>query len=132
MTYILIGILIGWLTPRPKYLGPIEEAIWNPLKAKLPESIRNFFGQEDIMAITIGPEQKPKLVTLINEGAKVMQEMDALKAGLNDTVKHISQELDIKPTILSKAIRVAYKQSFQDEEHAFEELEAILDAVGKK
>jgi hypothetical protein len=47
-------------------------------------------------------------------------------------VKHIAQELDIKPTILSKAIKVAYKQSFQDEEHAFEELEAILDAVGKK
>ena len=84
------------------------------------------------MAITIGPEQKTKLVTLINEGAKVMQEMDDLKAGLNDTVKHIAQELDIKPTILSKAIRVAYKQSFQDEEHAFEELEAILEAVGKK
>ena len=53
------------------------------------------------MAITIGPEQKTKLVTLINEGAKVMQEMDDLKAGLNDTVKHIAQELDIKPTILS-------------------------------
>jgi transposase-like protein len=59
------------------------------------------------MAITIGPEQKAKLVTLINEGAKVMQEMDDLKAGLNDTVKHIAQELDIKPTILSKAIKVA-------------------------
>ena len=72
------------------------------------------------MAITIGPEQKTKLVTLINEGAKVMQEMDDLKAGLNDTVKHIAQELDIKPTILSKAIRVAYKQSFQKEEHAYE------------
>jgi hypothetical protein len=29
-------------------------------------------------------------------------------------------------------VKVAYKQSVADEEHAFEELEAILDAVGKK
>jgi hypothetical protein len=84
------------------------------------------------MSITIGPEQRTKLITLVNEGAKVMQEMEDLKTGLNDTIKHIAQELDIKPTILSKAVKVAYKQSFADEEHAFEELEAILDAVGKK
>jgi transposase-like protein len=84
------------------------------------------------MAITIGPEQKAKLMTLIQEGSKVMQEIDDLKGGLSDTVKAIAQELDIKPTLLSKAIRIAYKQSFQEELHDFEELEAILDAVGKK
>jgi transposase-like protein len=84
------------------------------------------------MSITIGPEQKAKLMTLIQEGSKVMQEVDDLKGGLNDTVKAIAQELDIKPTLLSKAIRIAYKQSFQEELHDFEELEAILDAVGKK
>jgi len=84
------------------------------------------------MAITIGPEQKAKLMTLIQEGSKVMQEIDDLKGGLGDTVKAIAQELDIKPTLLSKAIRIAYKQSFQEELHDFEELEAILDAVGKK
>jgi len=84
------------------------------------------------MSITIGPEQKTKLVTLISEGSKVLQEMEDLKSGLNDTVKAIAQELDIKPTLLSKAIRIAHKQSFQDELHDFEELEAILDAVGKK
>tara|TARA_B100001287_G_scaffold270984_1_gene270551 strand:+ start:4197 stop:4430 length:234 start_codon:yes stop_codon:yes gene_type:complete len=44
MSYILIGILIGWLTPRPKYLAPIEEAIWKPIKEKLPEDIRKLFG----------------------------------------------------------------------------------------
>jgi transposase-like protein len=84
------------------------------------------------MSITIGPEQKTKLVTLISEGSKVLQEVEDLRGGLNDTVKAIAQELDIKPTLLSKAIRIAYKQSFQEELHDFEELEAILDAVGKK
>jgi hypothetical protein len=84
------------------------------------------------MSITIGPEQKQKLMTLIQEGSKVLQEVDDLKGGLNDTVKAIASELDIKPTLLSKAVRIAYKQSFQEELHDFEELEAILDAVGKK
>jgi transposase-like protein len=84
------------------------------------------------MSITIGPEQKTKLVTLISEGSKVLQEVEDLRTGLNDTVKAIAQELDIKPTLLSKAIKIAHKQSFQEELHDFEELEAILDAVGKK
>jgi|TARA_B000000557_G_C20621612_1_gene378308 hypothetical protein len=44
MTYILLGILIGWLIPRPKFIGKIEMAIWNPIKSKLPKSITNFFG----------------------------------------------------------------------------------------
>ena len=34
--WLIIGILVGWLTPRPKYLGPIEEAIWKPIKEKIP------------------------------------------------------------------------------------------------
>ena len=84
------------------------------------------------MSITIGPEQKTKLVTLISEGSKVLQEVEDLRTGLNDTVKAIAQELDIKPTLLSKAIKIAHKQSFQEELHDVEELEAISDAVGKK
>tara|TARA_B100001094_G_C18153767_1_gene785238 strand:- start:379 stop:633 length:255 start_codon:yes stop_codon:yes gene_type:complete len=84
------------------------------------------------MAITIGPEEKNKLMTIIGEGSKVLQEVQDLQEGLRDTVKHVASELDIKPGILSKAIKVAHKQSFSEEEHDFEELEAILDAVGKK
>ena len=35
MEYILIGILVVE-DSKTKYLGPIEQAIWNPLKKKLP------------------------------------------------------------------------------------------------
>jgi len=44
MTYIIIGILIGWLVPRPKFIGRAEAAIWKPIKEKLPKSVQNFFG----------------------------------------------------------------------------------------
>ncbi len=43
MELILIGILIGWLTPRPKYLGPIEKAIWDPIKRRIPRKY-HFWG----------------------------------------------------------------------------------------
>jgi hypothetical protein len=84
------------------------------------------------MSITIGPEQKEKLMTLINEGSNVLQEVEDLRGGLSDTIKAVAHELELKPTLLSKAIKVAHKSSFSEEEKDFEELEAILDAVGKK
>ena len=39
MTYILLGILFGWLIPRPKFIGKIEIAIWKPIKKKLPKRL---------------------------------------------------------------------------------------------
>ena len=41
MTYILLGILIGWFIPRPKFIGKIEIAIWKPIKSKLPKPFNN-------------------------------------------------------------------------------------------
>jgi len=81
------------------------------------------------MALTIGPEEKSKLVKLFEEGTQVLQEADDLRAGLRDTVKHISQELDIKPTVLNKAIKIAHKNSLSEERSTFEDIEAILDTV---
>jgi len=78
----------------------------------------------------IGPEEKAKLKQLINEGCTVMQEIDDLKGGLSDTVKAIAEELDVKASILNKAIRIAHKQN-RDEVRADNDLvEDILDAVG--
>jgi len=44
MSYILLGILFGWLIPRPKFIGKIEIAIWKPIKKKLPKSTQNWWG----------------------------------------------------------------------------------------
>ena len=43
MEYILLGILVGWLLPRPVFIGRIEFAIWRPIKTKFP-SIKKYFG----------------------------------------------------------------------------------------
>ena len=48
-----------------------------------------------------------------------------------EIVKAIAEEMDLKPAIINKAIKVAHKASFQDEYDKFDELETILETVGK-
>ena len=76
-------------------------------------------------------EDKAKLTTLINEGITVMQEVDDLTEGLNDTVKAIAEEMMIKPGVLKKAVRTAYKADFARHSDDLAEIENILATVGK-
>lgn len=76
-------------------------------------------------------EQKIKLTQMINEGMQVMHEVETLNAGLSDTIKAVAEELDIKPNILKKAIRLAHKAEFGKEQQDHELLETILTTVGK-
>lgn len=76
-------------------------------------------------------EQRAKLTNLVNEGISVMQEVDDLNAGLNDTIKAIAEEMEIKPAILKKAIKIAFKSRLGDENADHEELNTILETVGK-
>jgi hypothetical protein len=54
-----------------------------------------------------------------------------LQGGLNDTIKAIAEELEVKPTILKKAIKLAHKAEFGKEKQDHETLETILETVGK-
>lgn len=76
-------------------------------------------------------EQKAKLTQIINEGMVVMQEVEDLNAGLSDTIKAVAEEMDIKPNILKKAIRLAHKSEFGREQEDHELLEQILVTVGR-
>ena len=80
---------------------------------------------------TFNGDQKIKLTQIINEGMQVMHEIETLTGGLNDTVKAIAEELDIKPNILKKAIKLAHKSEFGREQQDHELLEQILTTVGK-
>lgn len=76
-------------------------------------------------------EEKGKLTQLINEGLSVLQEVDDLSGGLDDTVKAIAEEMQIKPAVLKKAIKTAYKADFARHSEDLAELENILATVGK-
>ena len=76
-------------------------------------------------------EQTKKLNTIINEGIQVTTEIETLTGGLNDTIKAVAEELEIKPGVLKKAIKLAHKSEFGREQQDHELLEQILTQVGK-
>ena len=83
------------------------------------------------MAIQITQSDKDRLINIINEGVKVNQEIDALREGLRETVKAIAEELEINPSLLNKAIRIAQKGDWNLKQDEMDDLEAILTATGR-
>ena len=78
-----------------------------------------------------GAEEKAKLERLITEGSTVLREIEDLNEGLKDTVKAVAEELQIKPSVINKAIKIAHKAEFGKEKQDHELLETILETVGK-
>jgi hypothetical protein len=76
-------------------------------------------------------DAKIKLTQLVNEGMTVLHEIDTLQGGLNDTIKAVAEELEIKPGTLKKAIKIAHKASLGQTNKDHDELNTILETVGK-
>ena len=73
-----------------------------------------------------GPEEKAKLERLITEGSNVLRELEDLQEGLKETVKAVAEELQIKPSIINNAIRIAHKDNWKSHEDEWNEIEMIL------
>lgn len=75
-------------------------------------------------------EEKKRLKQLIEEGDRVLQEVETLNTGLKETVKAVGEEMDIKPSLLMKAVRTAHKAQYHDEYYKFDALQTILESTG--
>ena len=80
---------------------------------------------------TYGAEEKAKLERLVNEGGTVLQEIEDLNMGLKETVKAVAEELDIKPSMINKAIKIAQKGDWDRVADEFDDLETLVVTVGK-
>jgi hypothetical protein len=80
---------------------------------------------------TFTGDQKIKLTQLINEGMSVMHEIETLQGGLSDTIKAVAEELEVKPSVLKKAVRIAHKASLTQTNQEHDQLNTILEVVGK-
>lgn len=76
-------------------------------------------------------DAKIKLTQLVNEGMTVLQEIEDLNAGLSDTIKAVAEELEIKPATLKKALKIAHKAKLGETNRDHDELNTILETVGK-
>lgn len=87
-----------------------------------------------IGALTEG--DKIKIKSLINDGVQVMHDIEAQKEGLKETIEALAEELDIKKQVLNKAVRIAYKNSKNQDalgetRTELDEVEEVLMAAGK-
>ena len=83
------------------------------------------------MSKMYGPEEKAKLERLIKEGSNVLREVEDLNEGLKDTVKAVAEELEIKPALINKAIKIAHKGEWHKYSDDFDSLENLIIAVGR-
>jgi hypothetical protein len=74
-------------------------------------------------------EEKAKLKQLISESSTVMTEVEVLTEGLNDTIKHIAEEMELKPSLLKRAIKMAQKRDFDRVRDDLDMIESILNST---
>jgi transposase-like protein len=77
-----------------------------------------------------GPEEKAKLERLVKEGVTVLQEIEDLQGGLKETIKAVAEELNVKPSLITKAIKVAKNRDWSRVADEFEDLETIVATTG--
>ncbi len=80
--------------------------------------------------IALTDEAKIKLKTLIKEGVAITQDIEDLKSSLKDTVKALAEELEIKPKVLNKAIRTAFKGTLNEDKEFQDKVEELLNTAG--
>ena len=82
------------------------------------------------MSKAFGAPEQAKIKQIVSEGVTVMQEIQDLTEGLNDTIKAVAEELEVKPSIIKKAIKVAMKDDWDRVFNEFDDLETIVDISG--
>lgn len=82
------------------------------------------------MSKVFGDPEKAKIKQIVSEGVNVMQEIQDLGEGLNETIKAVAKELDVKPSVIKRAIRIAMKDQWDQVYHEFDDLETIVDISG--
>ena len=65
----------------------------------------------------------------MTESISVMTEVEVLTGGLNDTISAIAEEMNIKPSILKKAIKMAQKRDFDKAREDLDIIESILNST---
>lgn len=82
------------------------------------------------MSKVFGAPEQTKIKQIISEGVTVMQEIQDLTEGLNETIKAVAEELEVKPSVIRKAIKIAQKDNWDDVFREFDDLESIVDVSG--
>ena len=81
---------------------------------------------------SLGPSEVTRLKDLVFDGVKSLEEIESLREGMNDTIKAISEELNLPAKLLKRVITTAHKGNFAELEEELGDLDKLLKATGKK
>ena len=77
--------------------------------------------------LSLTQEDIARVKSLMKHGIAVEEETKLLREGLSEAVKDVAEQLDIKPGQLSRAIKIAYKDSLSEEREKLDEIEYLLE-----
>ena len=80
---------------------------------------------------TLSDAEQKKVKRFIDEALSIFQQIDDQKGALSDLCKVTAEELGVKPAILMKSARTAFKNSLEDQREAQETIEELLVAAGR-
>jgi hypothetical protein len=75
---------------------------------------------------TFTTDELAKLREIIRTGVKTLQEIDDLRTSLNETVKHLAEEMDIKPRVINAAIKAKYRDDLIDKKENLDQIEDLI------
>jgi phage host-nuclease inhibitor protein Gam len=81
------------------------------------------------MSRTFSSEERTKLKQLITEAIGVTTEVETLQGGLNDTIAAIAEEMQLKPNLLKKAVKMAMKRDYDKAREDLDIIESILQST---
>jgi hypothetical protein len=81
------------------------------------------------MSRTFSSEERTKLKQLITEAISVTTEVETLQGGLNDTIAAVAEEMQLKPNLLKKAVKMAQKRDFDKARDELDIIESILQST---
>ena len=83
------------------------------------------------MLENLSPAQVQKLDSLVNEGVRVHEEIKIKREGLNEAIKAVAEEFDVKPKVIRKVISIANKMNFDEEQEEFDAVTEALRQTGR-
>lgn len=75
---------------------------------------------------------KLELKKFFEEGCQLLADCEELKSGLKESIKAYAEKLEVKPALISKALKIAYRRSLQDDNEAWDLVNHILEVTGHK
>lgn len=85
---------------------------------------------------SLSSADKARLKSLLDDGVQVLSDVAAMKEGLKETIEGLAEELELKKSVLNKAVQIAYKNSQKGDKLSesrveLDEVEQVLMAAGR-